>query len=308
MHTSPARLAGRERPAEWLAATAESLVSPQLQGRVLPMLAGFRLLRQVGQSRGATAWLAEHAEHGLAALKLGTRRAGEPSPFAAEHAVAAAISHPHVVAALEQGSAGSVAYLAMEFIDGGDLGQRLGAPLPPAQAVRWLRQAALGLAQLHRRGLVHRDVKPANLLLRANADIVLADFGLVVATGTAGGATPGSLTGTPRYVAPEQLERAPAAPAADIYSLGVVLHQMLAGAPPFAGETLMEVLSQQLVAAPPRLPAAAAALQDLCDAMLAKQPARRPPDADALLARLAALDPEVSPSSPAGPTGKRCSP
>ncbi|QJW84872.1 hypothetical protein HK414_18575 [Ramlibacter terrae] len=107
-------------------------------------------------------------------------------------------------------------------------------------------------------------------------------------------------------MAPEQLQGAAAGPAADVYSLGVVFHQMLAGAPPFGGQTLMEVLSQQLVAVPPRLPSACSALQPLCDAMLAKEPRQRPANADAVLARIAALQDDFLPS-PAGPSGKRWS-
>lgn len=307
MRSLIASQAGREGSAEWHA-SAEAWLQPQLQGRVLPELGGFRLLRQIGQGRRAAAWLAQHPQHGAAVLKLAQCRPGATgaSPFALEFEVAAGWSHPHVVGVLEQGCAGNLAYLAMEYVDGGDLAQRLHAALAPAEALRHLREAALGLAQLHRRGLVHRDVKPANLLLRSDGGTVLADFGLVARAGTpARGAEPGSLVGTPRYVAPEQLERACAQPAADVYSLGVVLHQMLAGRPPFGGQTLMEVLSQQLVAAAPPLPQACPALQGLCDAMLAKDAAARLPDADAVLERLDRLQPEILLPAPAGPTGKR---
>lgn len=289
MHSLPAQLAGRDGIAEWPAGAA--LLQPQLQGRVLPMLGGFRLLRQICQSRRATVWLAQHEGHGLAVLKLAPRRPGG-SPFAGEFEVASGLSDPHIVAVLEHGCAGNLAYLAMEYVDGGDLAQRLlDGALPPRAALRYLHEAASALACLHRQGLVHRDVKPANLLLRAGGSLLLADFGLTVPAGTPqDSAAPGTLVGTPRYVAPEQLERASAQPAADIYSLGVVFHQMLAGCPPFGGETLMEVLSQQLVAAAPPLPAACAALQDLCDAMLAKDATARLPDAEALLARLSRLE------------------
>ncbi|RYY93618.1 MAG: serine/threonine protein kinase, partial [Comamonadaceae bacterium] len=142
---------------------------------------------------------------------------------------------------------------------------------------------------------------------RADGTAVLADFGLAVRAGAVDAAAlPGAIVGTPRYVAPEQLQGGPATPAADIYGLGVVFHQMLAGVPPFGGQTLMEVLSQQLVAVAPRLPAACAALQPLCDAMLAKQPTERLADADALLARIAGLPADLLPI-PAGDAGNRWS-
>jgi serine/threonine protein kinase len=170
----------------------------------------------------------------------------------------------------------------MEHLQGGDLARRLREPLPREQALSLLRQAAGALAQLHRQGLVHRDVKPANFLLRADGSLVLADFGLVAEAGQQD-VVPGTLVGTPRYVAPEQLQGAPAAPAADVYGLGVLLYEMLCGRPPFAGETLAEVLAQHLVATPAPLPAALADLQPLADRMLAREVHTRLPDADAVL-------------------------
>ncbi|HVE54788.1 MAG TPA: protein kinase, partial [Ramlibacter sp.] len=127
---------------------------------------------------------------------------------------------------------------------------------------------------------------PANFLLRADGTLVLADLGIAVAAGTRPTQREGTVTGTPRYVAPEQLQGAPASPAADVYALGVLLHEMLSGRPPFAGETLMEILSQHLVATPPRLPAASARLQPLVDRMLAKEVECRLPNAEAVLGLL----------------------
>jgi serine/threonine-protein kinase PpkA len=198
----------------------------------------------------------------------------------------------------------------MEHAAGGTLARHLGQALEPGVVLRLVRQAALALAQLHAAGRVHRDLKPANFLLRGDGSLVLADFGLVTAAGARdAGAKPGALFGTPRYVAPEQLQGAPAQPAADVYSLGVLLHELLCGRPPFGGETMMEVLSQHLVAAVPPLPPQLAALQPLAEAMLAKDAAQRLPDARAVLERMAALagvfDPPVA---PAGAAGKRWNP
>ena len=175
----------------------------------------------------------------------------------------------------------------MEYLPGGDLAARLSVGVDPQEAVELFGQAARGVAQLHRRRLVHRDVKPANFLVRADGSVVLADLGLAAEAGQPGASMDeGRVLGTPRYASPEQLQGAPATPAADVYSLGVMLHEMLAGRPPFAGETLMEVLSQQLVAPAPRLPGAAAALQPLVDRMLVKDANRRLPDAEAVLGLL----------------------
>lgn len=245
-----------------------------------PRVPGYRLLRQIGSGRRTAAWLAwDLNRHADVVLKL------EPAPGASlqrDCAIAARVQGPHLVRVHGQGRTSAWSYVAMEYLQGGDLARRLREPLPRALALSLLRQAAEALAQLHRQGLVHRDVKPANFLLRADDTLVLGDLGLVAEAGQQDVA-PGTLVGTPRYVAPEQLQGAPAAPAADVYSLGVMLVEMLCGRPPFAGETLAEVLAQHLAAPPARLPAAHSDLQDLADRMLARDVQSRLPDADAVL-------------------------
>jgi serine/threonine protein kinase len=254
------------------------------RGDAKPNVPGFRLVRPLGSGRRSTVWLAHHLRQpGELALKVQQGACA----FERESIVAARAEGPHLLRVHGHGRAGSWKWLAMEYVPGGDLAARLRVGVDPAEALQLLEQAARGLAQLHRKGMVHRDVKPANFLVKADGTLVLADLGLVARIGRAGSSIDdGRVVGTPRYVAPEQLQGAPAAPAADVYSLGVLLHEMLAGRPPFAGETLMEMLSQQLVAQPPRLPGAVAALQPLVDRMLAKEVNRRPPDADAVLGLL----------------------
>lgn len=250
-----------------------------------PRVPGYRMLRPIGNGRRTRAWLAfDLNRRADVVLKL---EAAPGQSLQRDGAVAARVQGPNLVRVHAQGRTGQWAWLAMEHAAGGDLARKLGAPLPRAEALALLRQAAEALAQLHRQGLVHRDVKPANFLLRADGSLVLADFGLVVAAGEdSQGHAGGALFGTPRYVAPEQLQGAPAAPAADVYSLGVLVHELLTGRPPFAGETLMEVLAQHLLAEPARLPAALADLQPLVDRMLCKDVQGRLPDADAVLGLL----------------------
>jgi serine/threonine protein kinase len=159
-------------------------------------------------------------------------------------------------------------------------------PLSRADAVRLLREAAHALAALHARGWVHRDVKPANLLLRADGSLALGDFGTACPSGTESVKPAGTVTGTPRYAAPEQFQGAAAHASADVYSLGIVLCEMLCGHVPYAGETATELLAQHLLAPVPQLAPAHADLQPLVHAMLAKNPRDRLPDAQAVLAGL----------------------
>lgn len=250
-----------------------------------PRIPGFRIARELGTGRSSSAWLAQDESGGEVVLKLQPALA---SKLHREWEIANAVQGPHVLRVHDHGRCGDWAYLVTEHARGGDLARRLRCPIGTTEALAWLQQAALGLAQLHRRGYVHRDVKPANLLLRADGTLVLADFGVAARSGEcSAGLQRGRVTGTPRYVAPEQLEGAPAAPAADVYGLGVLLHEMLAGRPPFSGETLMEVLAQHLLAAPAPLPPACADLQPLADRLLAKEVQYRLPDADAVLGQLA---------------------
>lgn len=291
MQGSSSAFTALESGPDWGRATAMLPTSTGLTGlggNVLPALGGYQLVRRIGEGRRSVVWLAQDQQRGgEVALKVGDRALA--GAFAREHDVARQLSHPNIVRVLEHGCAGNVAFLAMEHVAGGALSGCDGRALEPGLAVHVACEAAAAVAQLHAIGLVHRDVKPANFLLRGEEALVLADFGLVAAAGAADVARPGALFGTPRYVSPEQLQGAPAQPAADVYSLGVLLYELLCGKPPFTGATLVEVLAQHLVAAVPALPAAIAWLQPLLGAMLAKDPARRLPDAAAVLQALGAL-------------------
>ena len=249
-----------------------------------PHVPGFQLLRTLGRGRRSTVWLAQHLRQpGELALKLQQGACA----FERESVLALRAAGPYVLQVHGHGRAGAWKWLAMEYLPGGDLAARLSVGVDPQEALELFEQAARGVAQLHRKGRVHRDVKPANFLVRESGALVLADLGLAAEAGHRGASVDdGRVLGTPRYAAPEQLQGAPAAPAADVYSLGVLLYEMLAGRPLFPGETLMEVLSQQLVAPPPALPGAAAALQPLVDRMLCKEVNSRLPDADAVLGLL----------------------
>ncbi len=278
-----------------------------------PRIDGYRLQRKLGEGRLATVYLALDPAGAEVALKVmrreHARSAVRTAAFAREFAVPWTIRNPHIVRVFEQlrGSDGDVA-ISMEYLGGGHLGDRIGKETAADAAVSLLRQAAVALAALHRHGVAHGDVKPANLLLRSNGDVVLADFGL--ARGPHPKAHPaqaGVVVGTPRYAAPEQSQDGVVGSAADVYSLGVVCHELLCGQPPFPGETVLELFSQHLMAPVPRLPAALARFQPLLDAMLAKQLSGRLPDGQAVVQQIDFLQGAAPPHrAPAGASGSRC--
>ena len=246
-------------------------------------------MRRIGKGCAAEVYLATDNHGRAVALKI-IRRSGAQAElvrqrFSVECATLAGIDHEHVVRALDYAAGGDVGYLAMEYLGGGTLRDAMRAGLNEAQALSILLQAASGLAAVHRRAIVHCDIKPENCLFRAGGELVLADFGLALPLAHAHAhavAGRGSL-GTPCYAAPEQTQGGVPTPACDIYSLGVVFYEMLRGQRPFPGETEMELQAQHLMAPVPRLPEGLSRYQTLVDGMLEKQPHRRIADGSALL-------------------------
>jgi serine/threonine-protein kinase len=190
------------------------------------------------------------------ALKLvAPERAGEPGfreRFIAESRLAAAIDHPNVLPVFKAGEEDGLLYLAMRFVDGADL--RSLSPLDPMRAAHVVAQVGAALDAAHARRLVHRDVKPANVLIAPGDHAYLTDFGLVKALDETGGQTrTGNLVGTLDYVAPERIRGEGDGPAADLYSLGCVLYYTLTGAVPFPLEGTERKLWAHLSEPPPQL-------------------------------------------------------
>ncbi len=202
--------------------------------------------------------------------------------FRAEAHYAGSLSHPNIAQVFDYGEAVAPepGYLVMELVDGLSLTRMLDeGPLPPEDTMDVVAQAARGLAAAHRAGLVHRDIKPGNLLVRSDGLVKITDFGIAHADGETPVTQPGMLIGTPAYLAPERVTGAPASPATDLYSLGVVAHQCLTGHVPFAGEPLVVALAhldQGMPALPPSVPAGVAAL---VMELTRQDPAARPPSA-----------------------------
>ncbi len=214
--------------------------------------------------------------------------------FEREARTAAGFVHPNAVTVYDVGDDGRRPYLVMELIEGRDLAELLAArgPLSPGQAARIADQMLAALGAAHERGLVHRDVKPGNVLVTRDGTAKLADFGIAkaAADATAGLTLTGQVMGTPRYLAPEQAAGEGATPRSDLYSAGVVLYEMLAGEPPFTGDTPVAIaLAHQQAPVPPltdRRPGVPPALVATVGRALEKDPERRFPDAAAMRASL----------------------
>jgi serine/threonine-protein kinase len=233
------------------------------------------------------------------------RTAASRERFVREARTAAGLSHPHIVPIHRVGEAGGFVFFVMSYVEGETLGERLraGGPLAPAEAARVLREVAWALAYAHGRGIVHRDVKPDNILLEAGTGRALVtDFGIAHSRGSPGPTTdPGQLVGTAHFMSPEQAAGAPVDGRSDIYALGVVGYLAVSGRLPFEAPTLPALLVRQATEAPravlrvaPGLPPALGAAIDRC---LARDPAARFPDGEALAAALAPA-PDARPALP----------
>jgi serine/threonine-protein kinase len=198
--------------------------------------------------------------------------------FQGEARAMATINHPGVVDVYDYGVSGDTVYLVMKFVDGEPLDRllaRLGR-IPPQAAMELIAQAASALQAVHDQGIVHRDVKPGNLMVQRDGTLVLTDFG-IARSDLAGRLTDaGMVLGTAAYCAPEQAEGAPVTPAVDIYALGVVAYECLVGQRPFDGDSAVTIALKHIREAPPPLPPDIPhPVRTLVEIALAKDPARR---------------------------------
>jgi serine/threonine-protein kinase len=223
------------------------------------------------------------------------RTAASRERFLREARTAAGLSHPHIVPIHRVGEAGGFVFFVMSYVEGETLGERLRTrgPLPPTDAARVLREVAWALAYAHGRGIVHRDVKPDNILLEAGTGRALVtDFGIAHGGGTPGPDTdPGKIMGTAHFMSPEQAANGPIDGRSDLYALGVVGFLTVSGRLPFEAPSLPALIVRQATEAPPSVSRAAPglppALASAIDRCLARDPADRFPDGEALAAALA---------------------
>jgi serine/threonine-protein kinase len=213
--------------------------------------------------------------------------AGDPAfvdRFRREARAAAGLAHPNIVAVYDWGAVDGIYYMVMEYVRGPSVRHLLNerGRLEPAQAVEILRQSLLALGHAHHQGLVHRDMKPENLLVTKDGVVKVADFGLARAYADGRVTQAGAVTGTVQYLAPEQIRGEPADPRSDLYSLGIVAYELLTGKLPFTGETAMAVAYKHLS---DRVPSPSASVPDL------------PHDLDGFVASATDRDRELRPES-----------
>lgn len=205
--------------------------------------------------------------------------------FLREYELVARLDHPNVVRIHDFGVADDHAYIAMEYCGGGSLKRRIGAGMDRYEAYRLMRDIAGALGVLHAAGILHRDLKPTNVLFRDDGSLALIDFGLAKQVALQAEVTgAGAIFGTPYYMSPEQGHGEAVDVRGDIYSLGVIFYEMLTGSKPFDGDTAMAVIVKHRQAPIPGLPMSLREFQPLIQRMLAKQPAERFPNVEELLA------------------------
>ena len=198
--------------------------------------------------------------------------------FRGEARTMATINHPGVVDVYDYGSEAGTAFLVMEYVDGDALSRTLGrvGRLTPARTMALVAQAADALQAAHEKGIVHRDVKPGNLLVRPDGTLVLTDFGIARSAMVGQLTAAGSVLGTASYISPEQAAGRTASPLSDVYALGVVTYQCLAGRRPFEGDNPVEIAMRHVRDAPPPLPGdIPPVVRQFVDQALAKDPAAR---------------------------------
>ncbi len=224
--------------------------------RVGQQVGAYRLLRLLGEGGFAEVYLGEHAHLGTqAAVKVlsASLSPEEIDHFREEARIIARLKHPHIVRVLDFGVEGDLPFLVMEYAPGGTLRQRhpAGSRLTPAEALPYVQQMASALQYAHEQKLIHRDVKPENMLVSARGDILLSDFGIALVAQSSRYQSTQEVAGTLAYMAPEQIQGHPR-PASDQYALGIVIYEWLAGERPFSGG-MSEVVARHLSMPPPPL-------------------------------------------------------
>lgn len=254
---------------------------------------GYRVERLVGKGGMASVYLAiQESLDRPVALKILRHPDSEEfsERFSNEGRIIASLTHPNIISVYDVGVSDGLRYISMEYVEGGDLKTRIADGVTPDCALELVSKIASCLEFAHKKGVIHRDLKPANILFRSDGTPLLTDFGIakhqwldsdLTATGIA--------LGTPQYMSPEQAQAKSVDGRADVYSLGIILYEMLTGKTPYDGDSEVDTILRHLQDPMPVLPAEYRTYQTLLKRMLAKDPAQRFADAGELLEFLTTL-------------------
>jgi len=285
---------------ELTASALERTTSPEIASRMEGhqigariRIPGIKVLRLIGEGGTARVYLASReADDEPLVVKIlraeitSDRRA--LARFMEEYSLVERIQSTHVAHIFDHGNSEGHAYLVMEFFEGGDLNKRLGGkPMPPPEALRLFRELMFALGDIHEKGILHRDLKPQNMMFRTDGTLAVVDFGIAKHIDAIDRTGQGEILGTPRYMSPEQVQSRVLDLRTDIYSAGVLLYQMLTGQHLFDGETAVEVALHHINTPPPPLPQALSQYQGLLDKLLEKDRDARFRNADEVIGVLA---------------------
>ena len=281
---------------ELTATQVERTVSPDLASRLEGhdlgakiRIPGIKVLHLIGEGGTARVYLAsrEDDDEPLVVKILRqeivlNKKALER--FMEEYAMVERIQSRHVARIFGHGTSDNNVYLVMEFFEGGDLSKRLaGQPMPPRDALKFFRELMFALGDIHEKGILHRDLKPQNLMFRKDGTLAIVDFGIAKNIAAADRTGAGEVLGTPRYMSPEQVQGRALDLRTDIYSAGVLLFQMLTGEHLFDGQTAMEVAMHHLNTQPRLLPDHLEVYQRLLDKLVEKDREARFRNADEVI-------------------------
>jgi serine/threonine protein kinase len=266
-----------------MVATTDSLFIGDMRTNIHPLIKGYRFVRKLGATEHSGVYLAERESANLmVVLKVLRQTPGRDDSIGAfdrflqEYETIAEMNHPNIVKIYDLGVADDHAHIAMEYLDGGDLRNKIDSGISTDDAVNFLRQIASALTAVHALGVLHRDLKPGNIMLRNDGSVALIDFGLAKRAKLENEITDkGEIFGTPYYMSPEQGHGSGVDQRSDIYSLGVVFYEMLVGEKPYKADTAMGIIFKHAHAPIPLLPARLAQYQVLINQLLAKEPEDR---------------------------------
>ncbi len=256
---------------------------------------GFEVKRTIGRGGMGTVFLAvqQSLDREVVLKTLNTTR-DDPGDFferfLKEGRIIASLRHPHIITIFDIGNADECVYIAMEYVDGGDLRAKIETRLAPGVALELLAKIAHALDYAHKKGIVHRDVKPANILFRSDGTPLLSDFGIAKDFTVDKELTnSGTILGSPFYMSPEQAEGLPVDGRTDIYSLGIIFYEMLTGEKPYGGDSAIKVIMKHLQSPVPQLPPELEQFQPLLNRLMGKHRDQRIANAGQLVTEVEEL-------------------